>query len=551
MTASEEAAPDQKLAGAVLRPVLPDSAQIMADMFVDRPNTMEFNELAYLATFPDVQKSIETGRFGSAWAHWRAHGAAEDRLSHANYRGRFGKAGRLGPAGPGHIDLAYIGETGLVLLIGWAADPLDPLTSVSVAGRPGFNSFAMARFRRPDVEEAHLLPPGDYGVVALVPVHEALGTSAPLRVRLRYASGAGGEHEVTAKRISNLQLSQMMLDHIGRGPSVEPFYLSAFTAYDTGLGDLMSRLSNEIAASYCATPLELRHGLKLARPVASVIVCLYGKPEWLFVQNALFGACDGMDQVEFIYVCNSPDLADRLDKDLRIGATAYGLDQRLIVLGGNAGFSAACNIGAAAARSDRLIFANPDLFPREADWLASHQAILDGFPAAATRLFGGMLYYDDGALMHAGMYLETDRMAGKTAVVPMLRVEHYGKGFPPASPTLTRPRPVPAVSGAFICAARDWFEELGGFSPEYMLGHYEDADLCLRSLQRGVPPWVHRLPFWHLEGKGAGTPPGARGASALNRWAFTRRWQDVVADGLEGPAPSHAALTATTEPAEA
>ena len=279
-----------------------------------------------------------------------------------------------------------------------------------------------------------------------------------------------------------------------------------------------------------------------------MIVCLYGKPDWLPIQSALFAATEGAEAVEFIYVCNSPELAERLDKELRIAALTYGLDQQVVLLGGNAGFAAACNIGAARARSDRLIFANPDLFPCEEDWLARHRAILAAWPAEATRLFGGLLHYDDGSLMHAGMYVETDLFPSRDGVVsrdglvPILRVEHYGKGFPAASPRFSRPRPVPAVSGALMCLDREWFETLGGFSTDYVYGHYEDADLCLRSLMRGVAPWVHGLRFWHLEGKGGAGAPGGQAAAALNRWRFTRTWKDVVAAGLGGPRPTHPAL---------
>ena len=97
------------------------------------------------------------------------------------------------------------------------------------------------------------------------------------------------------------------------------------------------------------------------------------------------------------------------------------------------------------------------------------------------------------------------------------------------------------VSGAFISIHRDWFENLGGFSEEYIFGHYEDADLCLRSLDNGVAAWVHDLDFWHLEGKGSTRLPHHEGASAVNRWLFTRRWHDRVVPELLGrvsPSPN-------------
>src|SRR5437588_548593 len=83
-------------------------------------------------------------------------------------------------------------------------------------------------------------------------------------------------------------------------------------------------------------------------------------------------------------------------------------------------------------------------------------------------------------------------------------------------------RPVSAVSGAFMSIDRPWFEQIGGFATDYIFAYYEDADLCLRSLDRGAVTWVHDLDFWHMEGKGSSTPLAHhQGAALVNRWLFT------------------------------
>ena len=60
------------------------------------------------------------------------------------------------------------------------------------------------------------------------------------------------------------------------------------------------------------------------------------------------------------------------------------------------------------ARSDRLIFMDQAVLPRDPDWAARHTALLDGVPAARTRLFGGMLYQSDGSLSNGGYYFEQE-----------------------------------------------------------------------------------------------------------------------------------------------
>ena len=82
---------------------------------------------------------------------------------------------------------------------------------------------------------------------------------------------------------------------------------------------------------------------------------------------------------------------------------------------------------------------------------------------------------------------------------------------------------------------RSWFERIGGFAEDYIFAYYEDADLCLRSWDRGSSAWVHELDFWHLEGKGASTPlPHHKGAATVNRWQFTREWHGRVTTELLG-----------------
>ena len=184
---------------------------------------------------------------------------------------------------------------------------------------------------------------------------------------------------------------------------------------------------------------------------------------------------------------NSPELAEQLHREARIAEMIYGLPVSLVILPDNAGFGMANNVGVQFARSDRILCVNPDVFPRDPDWAQRHTDLLATLPAEQTRLFGTSLFYDDGSLMHGGMYFEADTgilsEAGRVTQRPILRVEHYGKGAPAWASQYVASRPVPAVTGAFMSIDRAWFEKLGGFTEDYVFGHYEDADLCLKSLR--------------------------------------------------------------------
>jgi hypothetical protein len=252
-----------------------------------------------------------------------------------------------------------------------------------------------------------------------------------------------------------------------------------------------------------------------------------------------------------VYVSNSPEFAEKLMKDMRTGTQVYGLTQTLVLLPGNAGFGTANNVAVNYASTDRILIVNPDVFPRDEDWARKHTQAITNLPKSQTELFGVPLYYDDGSLMHGGMYFEYDTgltvdksaMSGRR----MVRVEHYGKGAPAWSEEFTKSRPVPAVTGAFMSMNRTWYEKLGGFTGDFIFGHDEDADLCLKSISEGVAPWIHDIRLWHLEGKGSTRLPVHEGGSYVNRGIFSERWDSVISAGLEGRNPSHPLLRKKTK----
>ena len=69
-------------------------------------------------------------------------------------------------------------------------------------------------------------------------------------------------------------------------------------------------------------------------------------------------------------------------------------------------------------------------------------------------MFGVPLYYDDGSLMHSGMFFDIDTGVsvrdGRVEQHDIIRVEHFAKGAPPDTPAFLVSRQVPAVTGAFI-----------------------------------------------------------------------------------------------------
>ncbi len=518
----------------------------------------DFDEETYLRLNPDVLVAVAEGKFRSGREHYEHYGRAEGRLAVAPsglprdriiITARPGQAEEAPHVPSGAVDAIRLSASGGLYVTGWVNDLLDRLDTVElyVAGWSiAFSAAGLARVRRPDAEQViGLHRPHAVGFWGFIYAAQRLPIGK-CNVVMRLKSGAELSLIVTIEPVDDIELRGVVLNHLATSHYTGPAYFNAVSVIGKAIGTQLVDFSQMLTRRAVSAPYAERFHQSGPVPKASVIICLYGKPEYLALQQGLFARQKGAEDYEFIYVCNSPALAEILLREAAIARLTYGLDITLVLLGANAGFAAANNLGAAYARTQRLIFMNPDVFPKGPEFARLHLAQVEELPAARTDLFGAALYYDDGSLMHAGMYFEADTMPGfmlgQKEDVSILRVEHYGKGAPPEDKALLRPRLVPAVTGAFISARRAWFEALEGFSQDYIFGHYEDADLCLRSLEAGRPAWLADLRLYHLEGKGSTRQPVHEGASAVNRWLFSRNWMELVSGSLLGPAPGHAAL---------
>jgi GT2 family glycosyltransferase len=519
----------------------------------------DFDDAVYLRLNQDVAAAVNSGIYASGREHYIKYGAKEGRRYRPTSADPAGpRPLAIEPTGPRPVlpmpphtvEALRLSASGGVFVVGWVDDALDPLVELRLEADGwalDLAPLALARVRRRDVEAVlQNTARHAYGFWSFVDVGRLPPRQSNWRIGLRTRGGASVTLQVEARQVGDLELRNVVLGCVAGGDHFGNPHVGAITSLDVGAGDQIVAFNRRLTGGIIANPYVERFGPALRRPKGSLVVCLYGKPEYLFLQNALFAGRPGIEDYELIYVCNSPELAERLLRDARIASRVHGLRQTLVLLSGNAGFGAANNLAVNYASSARVVALNPDVFPWHGDWARRHTAVVEQRPAAETGLFGVPLYYDDGSLMHGGMFFELDSALvaepGGFGRRDLVRVEHYGKGAPPETARFTAARPVPAVTGAFISCRRDWFEHLGGFTEDFVFGHYEDADLCLRSLMGGTAPWLHDIRLWHLEGKGSIRLPEHEGGSLVNRWLFSRRWASEIHNGLLGPTPEHPLL---------
>jgi GT2 family glycosyltransferase len=448
------------------------------------------------------------------------------------------------------VESVAVGADGGVFICGWIDDTIDELDGVRVSGSGWIVTFpgtGLARSYRQDVQSALGAARAHcFGCWGFTSDNVNAVPRSGCTVEWLMKSGARRRIEVPVRVLDSGDLMALVLGHLGACKFLGNPQVEATACVAESIGRHIVDLNLRVTRAITSRPYVERFGVRRHTRKGAVIVCLYGRPEYLFLQNAAFSAGQGIGDYELVYVCNSPEMAEGLLREAHIATMTYGLDITLILLPGNAGFSAANNVGVDIAHADRLMMVNPDVFPLDRDWATKHTEIIEQKPAEQTQVFGVPLYYNDGSLMHAGMYFDADigvslkRTTFKRRT--LLRVEHYGKGAPPRDKKLLTPRPVPAVTGAFMSCKRQWFEAINGFDEGYVWGHYEDADFCLKSLARGVAPWLHDVRLWHLEGSGSIHRPALDGAATVNRWLFTSRWESTIVPDMLGPSPRHALL---------
>ena len=110
--------------------------------------------------------------------------------------------------------------------------------------------------------------------------------------------------------------------------------------------------------------------------------------------------------------------------------------------------------------------------------------------------------------------------------------------MPRGVPGAVQPREVPGITGACLMLAAETFAKLDGFSTDYVIGDYEDSDLCLRLRELGLRLWyAPEAVLYHLERHSIQQHAGyQRGlAPRHNRWLHGRRWGDRMARLMDDP----------------
>jgi GT2 family glycosyltransferase len=397
-----------------------------------------------------------------------------------------------------------------LLIIGWLLDPhrlLEHLEVVDGQGRLGTIKAPLFRYERPDVLEAFPdLGGGTPGFITFHPCAAARDLWPTFQVKGVLKGGGLIDFATDVKASRRMLSSAEAL--LGLVPA-EKAMPELFRHLAPAVGYLQAR-----KAAQSKTRRVLQFLARIEQPAITVVVPIYKRLDHARHQLAQFAADPAFAAIELIYVLDAPELEGAFAAQLDAWCRLYRRPASLAVMRQNCGFAGATNAGARLGRGRFLVLMNSDVIPAAPGWVQTMQRVLEADETIGAT--GARLLYEDGAVQHAGMTHVCDSTGA-------WKVVHPGKGLHAELPS----RHVSGVTAACMMMPSDLYGAVGGLSEDYVIGDFEDSDLCLKIRGTGKSIWFcAEAVLYHLERQSMGgdsrhTPAIRRYNRALhqNRWA--------------------------------
>jgi len=418
------------------------------------------------------------------------------------------------------IDDAIACPPGGVLLKGWLLAARGVIASMQVRSGPLAADLSLSqslRVDRPDViasvGASYGFSENRCGFIAHVPAVLSTGDVPYIQVELE--NGEVGFKKFTLAKRVGLDA----IRHVLEGVDIRQGEIDA--AFDRTLGPAVASINLITESVRRRNPMpvaELEFGQPPQQPLCSVIIPLYRRVDFVEYQMALFSRSWDATQLELLYVLDDPAKRRELENLARSLHERFGISFRLLMLESNVGFAAASNVGLRAARGRYVCFLNSDVFPITDGWLTR---LIQGLEANSdVGILGARLLFEDGSVQHEGCFYNNLSEYGQWTFI-----EHLNKGRRPGPGTGIRRRD--AITGACMMLESTLAKELGGFDESFIIGDFEDSDLCLKAKARGLTCAVEMsVEMYHLERKSQVFPgTGWRmNLTLYNAWVHQRRW---------------------------
>nr|WP_300307179.1 glycosyltransferase [Halomonas sp.] len=293
---------------------------------------------------------------------------------------------------------------------------------------------------------------------------------------------------------SDRQGIALIKEVLGMIPSPDQLSHSLYKMFDNGLGKALEEINQQRLASNISSnnSIEVRQfGVVPEETTTSIIVPLYGRIDFMRHQLARFADDPDFRKVDLIYVVDDPSL---IEAALSLAARYHWLFDipfRVVWYDRNLGFAGANNVAAGFAKSPRLLLLNSDVIPQKPGWLSIMERELDTLPDAGA--VGPLLLFGDDSIQHAGMHSRWEPQLPGFMLNTHPGMGQYWQGG-------SKSYEQPMLTAACLLLKKSNYDALGGFDEGYVIGDFEDSDLCLGLRTKGLRLFVvPEARLWHLE----------------------------------------------------
>lgn len=531
--------PDNDKLGFVLIADQHDSPSDITFGWRGTGNAFEQSNLAPTPS-PQVFSAADLGALGSAVALFSTHCTRYSTQWQALIS-RTAPAQGTSPNAAGFLEGAFAcKQTGSAIVVGWVLhNPDAPIWLEDDEGHITPLEGAFRRYRQDVIDSVgHAFPDATdlaAGFIALAPDFKLNA-----RVRLKTLSEAG-VHVISETGCSDLSADprQAARNLFSVYAPLQDLY-QRVTQIDEQLLEPIIAFSQ---SRWKNLQVRVKHlGDALPDPRASIIVPLYGRADFVEHQLVEFARDPWIRaHAELIYVIDDPKLVDAFSQQAESLHRLYQQPFTWVWGSVNRGYSGANNLGAAHARGEHLVFLNSDAFPQQPGWLQALVEVLDSRPDIGA--VGPRLVFGNGAIQHAGMdFLKRDELG--------IWVNHHPHmGLDPSLDPHTGLTLVPAVTGACLTLRRSDFDRVGGWDTGYLIGDFEDSDLCLKLRAQGQHiAYLPTVQLTHLERQSfklLGENEFRTRVVVYNAVRHQNRWRALIESGFDSNAAATTDLTVT------
>ena len=352
---------------------------------------------------------------------------------------------------------------------------------------------------------------------------QALTACNPSTVLKVYALSSEGAHEI----------AQCEVERIESTPKKLAEYLATINTPLSELPKRITKIDEPLITSaiaqknkaIAAMPHEVYSFGETTAPEASIIIPLYGRVDFVEAQMQCFSQdIFVQNHCELIYVIDDPSLVEPFKKLSSDIYALYGIPFKVVWGGLNRGFSGANNLGVEYATAHYLLFLNSDAFPTNPGWVEQLTDVLNSnsdYGVVSPRLL-----FADGSIQHAGMeFVYRNELSIWTN-------HHPNMGIDPSLDPHFEPTIVPAVTGACMLMTRSLFDSIGGWDNGYLIGDFEDSDLCFKIREKGKHCiYVPTVELTHLERQSfnlTGAPDFRTKVVIYNATRHQNKWSSLL-----------------------